>query len=61
MIFILETAAVIYAYTEKDNVLDKFKEEITKAVTNSYGGESMLDKGLTEGFDWFEANVSLKS
>lgn len=61
LIFILEIAAGIYAYTKKDTVLEKFKTEITEAVKNSYGGSSKSDEGLTEGVNWFQENVSPKN
>ena len=61
LIFILEIAAGIYAYTKKDTVLDKFKTEIKEAVKNSYGESSKSDVALTEGVDWFQENVSLKN
>ena len=61
LIFILEIAAGIYAYTKKDTVLDKFKTEIKEAVKNSYGESSKSDVALKEGVDWFQENVSLKN
>ena len=58
--FILEIGAAGYVYGKKDSVVDKFKAEIKKAVTNSYEQLSKSDKALTKGVDWFQENVSPK-
>ena len=57
LIFILEIAAGIYAYTRKADVQKDLKENLVKAMQNSYGGNTTADKALTEAVDWFEENV----
>jgi len=58
LIFILEIAAGIYAYTKKDNVINELEKNFGKAIKNSYGGTTDSDKSLTAGVDWFQENVN---
>jgi len=57
LIFILEIAAGIYAYTKKDTVIDKLEENFAKAVMTSYGKTTKSDESLTKGVDWFQEHV----
>lgn len=57
LIFIMEIAAGIYAYTKKDDVLKSFETSIDKAISTSYGEGSKADEALTKAVDWFQKNV----
>lgn len=60
LIFILEIAGGIYAYTKKDKIIDDFKDGFQETINNSYGqdtGTNKANKGLTDSVDWFQKNV----
>jgi len=57
LIFILEIAGGIYAAVKKDDVIKSLQDGFQETITNSYGGTSKADKGLTESVDWFQENV----
>lgn len=57
LIFIIEIAAGIYAYTKKDDVVDALKKGLQKAVNISYSEETTADKALREAVDWFQENL----
>jgi len=57
MIFILELAAGIYAYSKKDTVQNDLEKNLTKVVSHSYSGPTKSDKGLTKAVDWFQKKL----
>lgn len=57
LIFILEIASGIYAYTKKDDVIASLKSGFQETVDKSYGMDSEADKGLTKSVDWFQEHV----
>lgn len=60
LIFILEIASGIYAYTKRDDVIASLKKGFQDTTTNSYGVDTSNNKaneGLTKSVDWFQKNV----
>jgi len=57
LIFVLEIAAGIYAYTKKDDVLASLKSGLQKAVDKSYSEDTKADEALRKAVDWFQENI----
>lgn len=57
VIFILEIAAGIYAYTKQDTIEESLTTKLSKGVTENYGKDDTASKGLTLAIDWFQVNV----
>jgi len=57
VIFILEIAAGIYAYTKRETIEESLTNKLTKGVSKNYGGEDIASKAVTHAIDWFQRNV----
>lgn len=57
LIFILEIAAGVLAYTKKDLMEKHLKENLIKVVSTNYGNSDTAAKGLTKALDWFQEKV----
>lgn len=58
LIFVLEIATGIFAYTKKATVQEELEVNIFKAINSSYGESTKSDQALTKAVDWFQENVN---
>merc|ERR1712024_415780 len=57
LIFILEIAAGIYAYINRDDVKEKLKEGLDKAVQTTYLEGTAADEAVRDAIDWFQETL----
>lgn len=57
LIFILQIAAGIYAYTKRDTIQKSLTTKLTKGVQINYGKTDTASKGLTKAINWFQENI----
>lgn len=57
LIFVLEIAAGIYAFTKKDDVKDSLRDGLDKAIRETYYFGTKADEAITDALDWFQENV----
>jgi len=57
LIFIMEIATGIYAYTRKDKMEASVVKHLKSTVATSYGRPEKANLGLTKAVDWFQQNM----
>merc|ERR1712080_200188 len=57
LIFMLELAGGIYAYTKTKDLQKDIQVGLKEAIVNSYGNSTDADDGFKDAVDWFQINV----
>jgi len=57
VIFILELAGGIYAYTKTKDLQTELETGVKEAIKTSYGNSTNADDEFTKAIDWFQQNV----
>jgi hypothetical protein len=57
VIFCLEIAAGIYAYTKRETIENSLTAQVKKGINTNYGKTDTASVGFTKGLDWFQQKL----
>lgn len=57
IIFLLEIAGGIYAYTKRETIQKTLEKQLKTGVNKNYGEEDTASKGMTKAIDYFQQKV----